>query len=132
MKLEEKIAEALEAVNAGLEEMRDGLATFHNGIRLQGARYLPVAGTDGPRLASRAAGRLLGWSFRETAGAPATIALRDSQSASGDVIAFVDLPAGGSQTISLAPVGVSFVYGLFVDVTAGAAQGTVYLGTDQA
>lgn len=130
--IEEKLTQALEAVNACVEELRAGLATFHNAVRLQGARHLYVAGTDGPVLAVRAAGRLLGWSFHETAGAPATIVLRDAQTPAGDPVAFIDLTANASETIWLAPVGVSLTYGLYVDVAAGAAEGVVYLGTDQA
>lgn len=129
---DDKALEVLERIAGSVETALAGLAEFHNAIRLQGARYVAVAGAAGRVLASNAPGRLLGWSFHETAGAIATVLLRDSRDPGGEVVAFLDLPAGGSDTVWLGPAGVSLTEGLYVDVFAGDVQGTVYLGTDQA
>lgn len=69
--------------------------------------------------------RLTGWSFRESDASPAvaTVRLRNN-AVGGQVIAYIELPANGSQTVSLKhPVQVA---GVYVEVVAGTVEGVLY------
>lgn len=119
-----------------LQQMQTDLAETLGGVMLRGARPVQVGTADGgtPR-ASTSPGRLVGWSLRVPAFStnPGVVRLRDGQDASGAVLAVVNLPAGQSNTTWLAPGGVSFQYGLFVEIVTGGSvesgvEGAVYLG----
>lgn len=123
VQITQAVAEAREAVDVGL-------AQFHNAIRLQGARYVGVGAGGGRFMAWGAAGRLVGWSLRAV-GAPATLVLRDSRTAAGEIIAEVSLAAGATETVWL-HAGVSFTDGLYVDVVdPGVVEGAVYIGVGE-
>lgn len=133
MKIEQRIAEATNPLLLELERVRTELATglqeFHQGTRLQGARYVGV-GAGGRTMAWGGQGRLVGWSLRATGGS-VTVVLRDSRTDSGDILAMVELAAEASETIWLGPGGVSFVEGLYVEALSddgGVLQGAVWLG----
>lgn len=70
---------------------------------------------------------LYGWSIRESAGTPAvaTVLIR-SGSLSGPIVAAIELVADGSSTEWFGPQGVQARGGLYVDVVAGAVEGSVY------
>lgn len=116
----------LERIRAQLEA---GLAETHNGLRIQGARYLPVGGRPE---AWNAAGRLVGWSVHNPAPYPVIVYLRDGQDTFGDrVVGIIDLDAGETQTVSLGGPGVFFTAGLYLDRQAEGNQplvGAVYIG----
>lgn len=132
-----EIIAAIEAIPIRLEqvaaEVRAGLTEFKGTTRLQGARVVPIGAAGGRDLASTGEGRLVGWSLRAT-GAHATVVLRDSRgAATGDKIAFIDLPASAlepvTETVWLGTGGISFTEGLFAEViTTGDVQGALYLG----
>lgn len=131
MNIPDEVAQALTALPMLLEKQRTelalGLQTFHNGLRLQGARPVQV-GTGGRALAQAGAGRLVGWSLRAVAGA-VSVTLRDSRDESGDVLAVVELPAGTSASQWAGPGGVSFGEGVRVVATgAGTLEGTLWIG----
>lgn len=134
MRNDEKLLAAIAALPLAFEQMSAELATglqsFHNGVPLQAARYVPVGAAGGRSLACAAAGRLVGWSLRATGG-PVTVVLRDSRTEAGDAIAYVELADNDSETVWLGPGGVSFVEGLYVQTVsagAGVIQGAVWLG----
>lgn len=111
-----------------LEKLRAELARGNRGVNLQGALVvqLRAPGTGGTQ-ASGSAGRLMGWSLRETSGtAPATIWLRDGRGPDGPIVAVVQLAATASQNTGHIG-GMALAEGLYVDV-AGAVEGAVYLG----
>lgn len=69
--------------------------------------------------------RLVGWSFREAAASPAaaTVLLRNDALA-GQVIAYIELPANGSETVTLDhPMQVA---GVYVEVVAGTVEGVLF------
>ena len=119
-----------------LAQMQTDLAQSHNGVLLQGARPAPLGGVDagtGTVRLTGSAGRLVGWSVRETGGVNgAVIRLHDSRDTSGTVIAVISVNAGQAQTIWL-DAGVSFVDALAAELVTGAnlstaIEGSVYLG----
>lgn len=104
-----------EAFAAGQQETKDAL-------RVTGARATPFRPT-----VTSAAGRLVGWSLLAGAAA-ATVVLHDGQTADGDVVAVVAIPANASTNHAIPGAGVSFVHGLFAEVTGGPVSGAVWLG----
>lgn len=108
-------------------EISAGLAEFHNGNRVSGARYVPV-GAGGRTLVCAGPGRLVGWSVRAVGG-PVSLTLRDSRDDAGDVLAVLELVAGASSSKWFGPAGISFGEGLRVTVSgAGSLEGAVWLG----
>jgi hypothetical protein len=72
-------------------------------------------------------GRLMGWSLRESAGTPAVAACNIREgSASGDIIAVLELAADSSSNVWFGPGGVNAVGGIYFDVVAGEITGAVY------
>jgi hypothetical protein len=108
-------------------EFRAGLTQTANALRITAARPQPLTPNG---LNSNGAGRLVGWSLRETSGtAPATVTLyaaRDGADPAA-IVATVVLPAGTSTLWAPGTPGVSFGDGLFA-VTAGAVVGPLYFG----
>jgi hypothetical protein len=131
VKLEDKVAAAIAAIPLELERVRDelteGLQQFHNGVPLQGARYVPV-GIGGRTMAWGGSGRVLGWSLRATGG-PVTVALCDGHDTNADPFMYVDLADGVASNAWFGTTGISFVEALFVQALgAGVMQGSVFLG----
>lgn len=106
------------------DEIRAGLAETRNGLRVTGARYVPIYPNS---LAAASAGRLVGWSVRETAGAAAVVTVYAGRDANADVLATIPLAANGGSTHLPGGPGVSFGDGAYVAVT-GAITGALYLG----
>lgn len=77
------------------------------------------------------AGRLAGWSIRESAAAalPATVILRDGDDATDPILAVIELGADGSANFSFGDDTVEFRTGVFVDRAAGETMGVIYIGT---
>lgn len=109
-----------------VSQLRGEISTL-NGVRQLGINPRPfVAGQTG-RL-STSSGRLAGFSIRETTGAAAAVVrLRDGSDATGDLLATIALLGGASVQAWFMPSGVSFGYGLFLEVTSGAVEAVVYL-----
>jgi len=131
---DDKIAAAIASIPLELEKIKDELAVgmreFHNGIALQGARYVTVGANGGRSLACASSGRLVGWSLRAITGA-VTVTLSDSRDSTGEIFATIELAAGASDTRWFGPGGISFGDGLYVLVsttTGGVVQGAVWLG----
>jgi hypothetical protein len=105
-----------EAFAAGQQETKDAL-------RVTGARATPFR----PGQVTSAGGRLVGWSLLAGAAA-ATVVLHDGQTTDGDVVGVAVIPANDSRTVPIPGAGVSFVHGLFAEVTGGPVTGAVWLG----
>jgi hypothetical protein len=118
-----------------LQQMQTDMAETLGGVLLRGARPVQIGSASGATTrAATSPGRLVGWSFRVSTLAtdPGVVQLRDGFDVTGDVIAVVVIPPGRDAQQWLAPGGVSFQQGLFVEVLSGAGlsvpQGAVYLG----
>jgi len=111
-------------------ELQVGLAQFHNGARLRGARSKPV-GTGGTPMVWAGPGRLVGWSVHNTGATAATMVLRDSRDATGEIVAVVELQPvgvhGSDYSLWAGEGGVSFGEGLFAVIT-GTIEGAVWVG----
>lgn len=108
-------------------QLRGEISTL-NGVQQLGANPRPIVNSQSMRL-STSAGRLAGYSIRESAAAPAAalVRIRDGFDATGDLLVTIPLLAGAGAHEWLLPGGISFGYGLFVEVAAGTVEGLVYL-----
>lgn len=72
---------------------------------------------------------LRGWSLREDAGtaAVATVRIWDGTSATGTVLAAIELAANASTSQAI-PDGLRAALGVFVEVVAGSVEGSVWIG----
>lgn len=118
-----------------LMQMQANLAETLHGVMLRGARPVQIGQASGATsLVSTSAGRFVGWSVRESTGAnPAVLRLWDGRNNEGHLLACINLSNGGSNTTWLSPGGVSFQYGLYVEIISGTGlsddvEGAVYLG----
>lgn len=108
-------------------ELKAGLQETHAGQRIDAARYVDVGRAPllwGDRC------RLVGWSLREAGDlpdSPASITLRNGRDDTAEVVAVIDLAAGGHETRWLGPGGVAVTEALWATVE-GTVEGTVYLG----
>lgn len=106
------------------QELKAGLQEFHNGNRLQAARFLDVS----RRLGSNGSGRLLGWSLYAASG---DVVVRFRNGNGGELISVAKLTGGSTSTHTLPESGVSFTEGLYFDVTGAGAdslEGAAYAG----
>ena len=131
---QEKVPEEVDFVR-WISQMQTNLAETVGGVLLRAARPVQVGVAEGAQnLASTSAGRLVGWSLRESTGtSPAVVRVWDGRDNTGALVACVNLGQGASETQWMAPGGVSFQHGLFVEVIEGdglsvAVEGAVYLG----
>lgn len=127
-KINERVAEALLEVEKHTAQVAAGLTQFNNGVRLTGARPLPV--NSHGRLWG-GSGRLVGWSVYAKGG-PVEVLVRDSRvGGAGDPLGGFNLVDGGSSSSWMGPGGVSFGEGIFLDVQSGALtalRGTLWIG----
>ena len=74
-------------------------------------------------------GWLLGWCLAETTGAAAAVAaLYDGLDATGTLLAYVAIPAGGTVAVPVSVLGSPFLSGLYLAVTKGSVAGAVTVG----
>lgn len=127
-KINERVAEALLEVQKHTAQVAAGLTQFNNGVRLTGARPLPV-NTHGRLWGG--SGRLVGWSVYAKGG-PVEVLVRDSRvGGAGDPLSGFNLVDGEESAIWLGPGGVSFGEGIFLDLQAGALtalRGSLWIG----
>lgn len=116
-----------EALDVPLQELRAALSQTKGAVVLQGAEVRSVPATTTGRRISTSAGRLMGWALRETAGAPATVYLRDGRDAGGEIVVPLQLAANESTRDYFAG-GLSLVDSLYLDVVAGSVEGAVFVG----
>jgi hypothetical protein len=105
-----------EAFAAGQQETKDAL-------RVTGSRPTPMRAGQ----VTSAGGRLVGWSLLAD-DSDATVTFHDGQTADGDVVAVETIAAGAASTRPIPVPGVTFVHGLFAEVTGGPVTGAVWLG----
>lgn len=87
--------------------------------------YRPVSPAGGILVIGH--GALAGFSFRETAGNTAILRLRDGNSTSGDIIVTLSLAASESARDWFTLPGITYKYGIYIEVLAGAIEGALYL-----
>lgn len=96
--------------------------------RLPGARAigLPAGFTAGVVMSG--AGYLTGWAFREsTGGAPAALTIYDGNDTTGALVAPISLATGESTRDYPSMPGIELSQGLYVTVTAGAVDGSLWV-----
>lgn len=115
--------------------LQGNLAETLGGVLLRAARPVQVGvAANAQNLASTSAGRLVGWSLRESTGtAPGVVRIWDGRDNQGALLACVNLGQGASETQWMAPGGVSFQHGLYVEIISGGGlsddvEGAVFLG----
>lgn len=118
-----------------LQQMQTDLAETLGGVLLRGARPVQIGTAEGATIrASASPGRLVGWSIRTPvfSADPGAIKLRDGDTVDDPVIAVINIPEGQSVTQWMAPGGISFQHGLYVEILAGAGlsavEGALFLG----
>jgi hypothetical protein len=103
-------------------ELSTGLAEFHNGQRVDAARYVDVRRAPllwGDRC------RLVGWSLRPAGVEPASVTLRNGRDDSAEVVAVIEL--GDTAQTAWLGGGIAVGEALWADVD-GTVEGAVYLG----
>jgi len=109
-----------------VSQLRSEISTL-NGVRQLGTNPRAFATGQTGRL-STSSGRLAGFSIRETSGAAAAVVrLRDGSDATGDLLSTISLVSGESVRDWFMPSGISFGYGLFLEVLTGVVEAVVYL-----
>lgn len=126
---------------AWFSQMYADLAESLRGVALQGALPVPIGydnsgrqlGANGSQQISRSAGRLLGWSIRETSGEAIELVFTDTdesaqgQANHGSLVAITALDANGHENESIRPT--SFVDGLAVTfLGSGFVYGVALIG----
>jgi hypothetical protein len=120
--------DAIAGLHTALSGLNDGVRTL-NAVQQLGATPRPIrANQSGPL--STSAGRLAGYSVRETSGtAAAVLRLRDGEDVSdpGNILITISLSAGESTRDWYLPLGVSFTAGLYVEIVSGAIEGAAFI-----
>jgi hypothetical protein len=101
-----------------------GLTETTNAVRLQGARVVQLR--PGATVAHAGRGRLVGWSVRSDAGG--TLTLHDGRSTDADVLAVIQLAAGGAHTVWFGPGGISITEAVYLSAPAVVTSGALYIG----
>lgn len=125
-KLADRIGLELERVRA---DFAAGLAETRNAMRVRGVRR-EVIPANGGRVSS-GAGRLVGWSVRETSGgAPVTLELYEGvdQVDQQNFLAAIQADAGKVATSALPAPGIDYSGGITVVVVSGAFRGALLFG----
>lgn len=104
--------------------MTDSVLETYEDIAFIAIPYVPAV--TGGILVSKAC-LVGGWSFKETAGAPAEIDVIDGGNAQSVPYAFITLNAGQSMRDILPAPGLFFRQGLFINAVAGAVAGSVWV-----
>lgn len=108
--------------------LHDGIRTL-NAVQQLGATPRPIrANQSGPL--STSAGRIAGYSVRETSGtAAAVLRLRDGEDTSdpGNILITLALAAGACVESWLLPVGVTFTAGLWAEIVSGDVEGAAFI-----
>jgi hypothetical protein len=116
-------------------QLQTDMAETLGGVLLRGARPVQIGSANGATTrASTSPGRLVGWSMRVStlSADPGVVQLRDGFDGNADIIAVITIPPGRDAQQWMAPGGISFQNGLFVEILSGAGlavpQGALYLG----
>jgi hypothetical protein len=118
-----------------LTQMQADLASSLGGVMLRAALPIPIGTAPAGSLRPLSSpGRIVGWSLHETAGAnPAVVRLWDGRESGTRPLAYVSVPAGGTDNRWLGAGGVSVTDALLLDFATGAGlsstvEGVLYLG----
>lgn len=117
--------EVLHVTQQRWEEDQVRIAQTQGGVQLRGANVVPI-GTGGTTRPLTSTGTLMGWVVRETAGAIATINLRDGDNPASGLILPIGLAAAGFSHEWFGPGGLSIQEGVFVETVAGAFVGSLF------
>lgn len=111
-----------------LEKLRANVAQTVDGVVLRGARTVQVgSSTNGTPKATTSPSSLVGFALRNTSAVvSAEVLLRDGD-ADGDIVIPLTLAPSESVRDWFGPGGINLTHGLYVDVSAGAIDGAVFL-----
>jgi hypothetical protein len=121
--------DALVTFTKWISELRTDLAGSVSGVLLRGALVVPVgSAANATSRPTTTGGALVGYGLRNTDPAnPATVYLRDGADSDGTLVVPIQLAGGAAASAWFGPGGLNLVSGLFVDIAAGAVEGTVHL-----
>lgn len=71
--------------------------------------------------------QLMGWAFRETAGAAAAARLHNGSSANGQYLAILSFPASGESVSTTSGRGIAASSGIYLEVVQGTIEGVVWV-----
>lgn len=108
------------------EEREVRLEQSLNGIQVRGARAVQV-GLGGTARPSTTNGAMVGYALRETTGTTAAVVEIREGAVDGPLLFPLTLAPGESVRDWLAPGGVSYGGGLWVNVVSGTVDGAVFL-----
>ncbi len=116
-------------------QMQADLAASLGGVMLRGALPIPIGTAPGgsPRPLS-SPGRIVGWSLHETGGTnPAVLRIWDGRETGSNPLAYLGVPAAGTETRWLGGGGISVTDALLIEITTGDSlstdvEGVLYLG----
>ncbi|MEV4557784.1 hypothetical protein AB0K51_12380 [Kitasatospora sp. NPDC049285] len=112
-----------------LSQLQADLAQSINGVALRAARPVAIGvAPNGSQRPLSSAGRIVGWSVRETTGAAAVVRLWDGREAGGQLLGVIAFPAGAAANVMPSGGGINVSDALFVEVVTGTVEGVLYLG----
>lgn len=118
-----------------LSQMQADLAASLGGVMLRGALPIPIGSAPGGSLRPLSSpGRIVGWSLHETEGTnPALLRVWDGRESGTKPLAYISVPAGGTDNKWLGQSGISVTDALLVELATGGSlsasvEGVLYLG----
>lgn len=116
-------------------QLQADLAASLGGVMLRGALPIPVGNAPGGSLRPLSSpGRVVGWSLHETAGTnPALLRVWDGRETGSKPLAYINVPAGGTDNKWLGGAGISVTDALLIEFASGGSlstsvEGVLYLG----
>lgn len=117
------------------QQMQADLAASLGGVMLRGALPIPIGGAPGGSLRPLSSpGRIVGWSLHESAGTnSALVRVWDGREPGTKPLAYISVPAGGTDNRWLGEGGISVTDALLVELATGGSlsqsvEGVLYLG----
>lgn len=118
-----------------LAQLQTDLAASLGGVMLRGALPIPIGSAPGGSLRPLSSpGRIVGWSLHETGGTdPALCRIWDGRESGTRPLAYLSVPAGGTENRWMGGGGISVTDALLVEFASGASlsaavEGVLYLG----
>lgn len=118
-----------------LSQMQADLAASLGGVMLRGALPIPIGSAPGGSLRPLSSpGRIVGWSLHETGGtSSALLRVWDGREPGTKPLAYIGVPAGGTDNRWLGEGGISVTDALLVELASGdslstSVEGVLYLG----
>lgn len=116
-------------------QLQADLAASLSGVELRGALPIPIGSAPaGSMRPLSSPGRIVGWSLHETGGTnPAVVRLWDGRESGANPLAYISVPAGGTDNRWQGGGGISVTDALMIDTESGGSlsqtvEGVLYIG----